>query len=381
MPTEGAGGTGGAGGVGGSGPTGRDADDRTEAPAAPTERAPDRSGSWLVRYRALLGPIAAVLLFLAGMRWSPFEPHPRPADPSGTPGGEATWADADWAVFEGTVRGAVAAGADTLPMGELMAQIGLSLVGMPYVPGTLEVEGPERLVIDFGGLDCVTFVENVYAMAAAVKAGVASRLDDRGAVEGEYERMLRSLRYRGNVIDGYTSRLHYFSEWIADAEVKMLAEDVTDDLGGVVDREPIDFMSTHPDAYRQLSDPDNLEAIRLLEEILSARGRYFIPEGRIADVSGGIRTGDIIAATSTVGGLDVAHTGLAVRLDGTLRLLHAPLVGDSVQVSEESLAERIRRIEGQDGIIVARPLEPRSASSATSLRPAPMASRLAMEPR
>ena len=37
--------------------------------------------------------------------------------------------------------------------------------------------------------------------------------------------------------------------------------------------------------------------------------------------------------------------------------MHAPLVGDSVQISEVTLAERIQRIEGQDGIIVARPLD------------------------
>ena len=82
-----------------------------------------------------------------------------------------------------------------------------------------------------------------------------------------------------------------------------------------------------------------------------------MPEERLAAVAPSIRDGDIIAATSTVAGLDVAHTGLALWVDGTLRLLHAPLVGDSVQISEESLPQRIRRIRGQDGILVARPTE------------------------
>lgn len=326
-------------------------------------RRPDDDVSIVTRYRALLGPLAGVALVVVAMFWSPFEPHPLPADPSGAPGGEVSWAESDWSVFERTVRSAVAAGADTLPMGDAMVRVGLELVGTPYEPGTLEVEGPERLVIDLGGLDCVTFVENVYAIAAAVKAGVAGRLDDRAAIEGEYERMLRAMRYRGNVIDGYPSRLHYFSEWILDGEAKELVEDVTDELGGVVDREPIDFMSTHADAYRQLADPGNLETVRRIEELLSARGRHYVPEDRIDEVADRIRDGDVIAATSTVEGLDVAHTGLALWVDGTLKLLHAPLVGDSVQVSERSLAERIRSIEGQDGIIVARPLEPGGSAS------------------
>ena len=315
-------------------------------------------------YRGVLGPVVVVLIFLAAMRWSPFEPHRPPADPSGAPAGTASWLDDDWRAVEAVIRDSRAAGLDALPMGRLMAEIGRGLVGTPYAPGTLEVEGPERLVVNLRELDCVTFVENVYALAVMVKSGAADRLADRGAVEGEYERVLRALRYRNGLIDGYPSRLHYFSDWIADGERKGLLTDVTRELGGVLDDEPIDFMSSHPDAYRQLADEDALADVRETEARISARGRWFLPESRIADVAQRIEDGDIIAATSTVDGLDVAHTGLALWVDGTLRLLHAPLVGESVQISEATLADRIVAIEGQDGILVARPLEPRIAGPA-----------------
>ena len=79
----------------------------------------------------------------------------------------------------------------------------------------------------------------------------------------------------------------------------------------------------------------------------------------IAGVEDRIQDGDIIAATSTVAGLDIAHTGIALWRDGRLHLLHAPLAGGVVQISELSLAERIQRIGGQDGVMVARPLEAR----------------------
>ncbi len=315
------------------------------------------------RYRAVFGPIAVVVLFAAGMRWSPFEPHRAPADPSGTPGGTPSWLDGDWAVFERTVREAHVARMDTLPMGALMAALGRGFVGTPYVPQTLEVDGPERLVINFQALDCVTFVENVFALARFVKSGGGARLEDRGQIEGEYERLLRSLRYRNDVIDRYPSRLHYFTDWIGENERKLLLHDISEELGGVVDREPIDFMTTHREAYRQLSDSDAVDEMRRIEMGLSASGRHYVPEERIGDVAGDIRDGDVIAATSTVGGLDVAHTGLALWVDGTLRLLHAPLVGEAVQISETSLADRITQIEGQDGIIVARPLEPFASTS------------------
>ena len=70
-----------------------------------------------------------------------------------------------------------------------------------------------------------------------------------------------------------------------------------------------------------------------------------------------IRTGDVIAATSTVPGLDVAHTGFAYWVGDELHLLHAPLVGSTVVLSERPLAQRIREISGQDGIMVSRPAE------------------------
>jgi hypothetical protein len=321
----------------------------------------------MVKYRAIVGPVAVILIFVAGMYFSPFEPHRPPVGPAGTPLGEISWDDADWDVLATTVRSALAVRADTLPMGAAMGVVGRSLVGTAYVPHTLEVEGPERLVIDFQGLDCVTFVENVYATAALLRSEID--LGDRADVEAEYERILSALRYRNGFIDGYQSRLHYFTDWIADGERKLLVEDVTSELGGIEDSEPVDFMSTHPDAYRQLDDPDVLDAIRVAEASLSARPRIYLPQERIADVSSSIREGDIIAATSTVEGLDVAHTGIAVRVEGTLRLMHAPLAGEAVQVSERTLAERIVAIDSQDGIIVARPLEPLTARRPDSQRP------------
>jgi len=268
-----------------------------------------------------------------------------------------SWDDTDWEAFESKVRWAAAEGVDTLSVGRAMVELGRSFVGTPYVPQTLEAEGPERLVIDFGGLDCVTLVENVLAMARFIRASGVELLSDRAVSEDRYESLLAEVRYRDGSIDGYPSRLHYFSDWVADNTRRGLIDDVSDDLGGILDTEPIDFMTTHAEAYRQLAEPEHVALVREAEVRLTAVGRHFVPEGRIAEVAHRISDGDIIAATSTVSGLDVAHTGLALWLDGALHLLHAPLVGDSVQISEVPLADRILRIEGQDGILVARPLE------------------------
>jgi hypothetical protein len=318
-------------------------------------------------YRALLGPIGVIALFFIAVKWSPFEPHAEPVSdalpvPWENPRAAPSWPDADWAVFEEKVRWALDVRADTLPLGQAMAALGRSFVGTAYVPGTLEMDGPEHLVINFRGLDCVTFVENVFALSRFVSeagrvfdADADAVLGNRGAVEDAYEEVLASLRYRNGEVGEYPSRLHYFTDWIGDNDRRGLVADVTGDLGGVLDREPIDFMTTHTDAYRQLADAAYVDEVRAAEERLSTAGRIFVPEGDIEAAASQIRDGDIIAATSTVEGLDVAHTGLALWVDGALHLLHAPLVGESVQISEVSLAARIRRIGGQDGIIVARP--------------------------
>jgi hypothetical protein len=43
-------------------------------------------------------------------------------------------------------------------------------------------------------------------------------------------------------------------------------------------------------------------------------------------------------------------------VDERLHLLHAPATGKSVEVTDRPLAEWLPRFDGQDGIMVARPL-------------------------
>lgn len=268
--------------------------------------------------------------------------------------------DNDWGIVFEQVRWAYSQQLDTLPIGEIVARIGQNLLGTRYTPHTLEVPGEERLVIELEELDCVTFVENVLALARLVQRAPMGILAEERVYKAFYSGILTNIRYRGGRLDGYASRLHYFSEWITDNEAMGMLRHISGELGGVTDHEPVTFMTTHADLYRQLGEnPSFLEAVREVEEALSAQPRIFVPEEDIAAVVDQIENGDIIAATSTVPGLDVAHTGIALWVDGRLHLLHAPLVGDSVQISELPLAERILGNTGQDGIMVARPLDVR----------------------
>jgi hypothetical protein len=266
------------------------------------------------------------------------------------------WTREDWEIFQRTIRTAAEEGLDTLPLGEAVAEMGRLFLGSPYVPRTLEVPGPERLVVNLRGLDCVTFVENALALTRFSRLHGPGALEDPARARRLYEADLATLRYRDAAPDGYASRIHYFSEWLqrndGDGRVHILS-----DLPGTAeDGEPIDFMSTHAEAYDQLADAETLARIREVEGALNERSpRPWVPEARIPEAASGIRTGDVIAATSTVRGLDVAHTGIAVWVDDRLHLLHAPLVGSTVVLSERPLADRIQGIGSQDGIMVARP--------------------------
>lgn len=263
--------------------------------------------------------------------------------------GDVVYEPRDVEIFRETMAWARRERLDTAALGTVIARMGRRFVGDDYIPNTLDLPGPERLVVNLRAFDCVTYVESVLALARVFKAG----RPEFAAFTDE----LRRIRYRGGELDGYVSRLHYFSEWIADNEELGLVRDITRDLGGKADDEPIDFMSTHADAYAPLAgEPERLERVREIESRLSARPRYVIPEGDIGPIASRIQDGDIIAATSSVEGLDVAHTGFAIRVDGRLHLMHAPLVGKSLEISDQPLAVRILRISGQDGIMVARPL-------------------------
>ena len=253
----------------------------------------------------------------------------------------------DREIFDQSIRRARAEGVDSLPIGERIVAVGRWFVGADYIPGTLEI-APERLVVNLEQLDCVTYVESVLAIARVL--GRPAPTFDR------YLHELRTIRYRQGELDGYASRLHYFSEWIADNARLGIVSDITAELGGVALDERIDFMSANRDLYPALRSDDVLELIRGVEESVSNLDSYYIPKDRIAKVAPQIKDGDIIAATSAIEGLDVAHTGFAVWIDGALHFMNAPLVGRSVEISELPLAERMQRISEQDGIMVARPL-------------------------
>ncbi|MFH0991355.1 MAG: N-acetylmuramoyl-L-alanine amidase-like domain-containing protein [bacterium] len=260
-------------------------------------------------------------------------------------------ADEDTIICKKKFEFAAAASLKTKPIGEVIAEIGKTFLGTEYVGHVLEAQGEEQLVINLRALDCVSFCENCIVLARCIKKSKTT-FDD-------YKKELQFIRYRGGVIDRYPSRLHYFSDYIFDNEKKKVFKNITEELGGVPYKKKVTFMSTHPESYRQLMEhPDFVKIIQKQETEISRRKMVHIPKEAVARVASKIPSGSVIGITTTIEGMDIAHTGIAIRHEGELRFMHAPMAGKQVQITPTSLADYLQGHPKHIGIMVARVLEP-----------------------
>ncbi len=225
--------------------------------------------------------------------------------------------------------------------------IGKSFLATPYVEKTLEIGDTETLVVNLRGLDCTTYVENVLAF------GLTLKTEDQSFQK--FANNLKIIRYRNGVLDGYPSRLHYFTDWIRNNEKKGLIKDITSDLNGVTSEKAINFMGTHRSLYPFLADDENFEAIQKIEAELAKETLCILPQNEIVNQEHLIQSGDIIALATSIKGLDVTHTGFAIRQpSGRIHLLHASSSGQ-VEITEQPLVDYLKKIKSNIGIIVARP--------------------------
>ncbi len=236
-------------------------------------------------------------------------------------------------------------------MGGTLVAVGKTFLGTSYLAKTLEIGDTESLVINLQGLDCTTFIENVLAFSLMLNEDQTS-FDD-------FTKTLKTIRYKNGVLNGYSSRLHYFSEWIANNQLKGIIKDITAKIGGTPIIKEINFMSTHRELYPFLKENDeNLEQIKASENYLNSQEICILPQDQIAANEHLIHSGDIIALTTSIKGLDITHTGIATREDdGRIHLLHASTTG-AVEVSKLPLVDYLKGVKSNTGIMVARPKAP-----------------------
>ena len=230
---------------------------------------------------------------------------------------------------------------------ELIISIGTYFKNTPYLAHTLEMEGDEQLIINLRQMDCTTFVEYVLAFAHTIESGNMSLWD--------FAQILSCIRYRDGVIDGYPSRLHYFSEWIHSHSQQEILQLISENSEFKSYDIQVGFMTSNPASYRQLSNPDFLATLKEIESQVSAIELVYLPKNSIEAAEEVIHNGDIIAFTTNIQGLDVTHTGFAYHHNGRLHLLHASTRSNSVEITPVPLSQYLEPMSRVTGIIVARP--------------------------
>ncbi len=229
---------------------------------------------------------------------------------------------------------------------EIEIAVARYFLSTPYVAKTLDVNGAEHLVINLREFDCTTFLENVFSLSSCIK----NKSNDFET----YCQTLVNFRYRSGIIDEYPSRLHYFTEWLLDNEKKQLISIVSNTFATDTFDAKVNFMSTHTESYPQLVNEAFVQQIAEKEKEISQAKLTFVPKEKIHAMEKYIQNGDLIAITTTISGLDIAHVGLAYFVNNRLHLFHASSTQNKVVISDETLQDYLSGIKKNNGIIVAR---------------------------
>lgn len=227
---------------------------------------------------------------------------------------------------------------------ENIIYIASKLIDTPYQAGTLETI-PEQLTVDFSGMDCTTFVENVIALALTVRENRTSWHD--------FVYNLERIRYRNGTLNGYSSRLHYISDWIIDNSHRGILMEATDRIANPAYQiKTLDFMSLNRDKYPALEDDSEFEKLKSAEIGYRSHRYPYIKPINIKNTP--LRDGDIIAITTKTPGLDVQHIGFIKIIDGQPHLLHASSAKGKVIVDPTPLGDYLKRNRTATGIRVIR---------------------------
>lgn len=222
------------------------------------------------------------------------------------------------------------------------------LLGTPYVAHTLEGD-EEMLTINIHELDCLTFIETLYALTRAT-------LNNRYSWR-DYAANIENVRYRGGEMGDYSTRIHYISEWIIDNHMRGNLVEITPDLPHAEYLvKNIDYMSHNPGQYRQLkNDSAMVEKIKRYELL---RHRYpYLKRSWLDDkaVKAALRSGDFVSLVTKIQGLDVSHNGIIVIDDkGEPHLLDASMSGGKVMLEDKPLFKFLEKSKTNIGVRVFR---------------------------
>jgi len=234
--------------------------------------------------------------------------------------------------------------------GQLITRAGRLQVDRPYLHKLQRTE-VERLTVELASFQCVSFVESTLAVARCTWIGAQT--------EACFMEEMQRSRYRHGKMAGYPSRLHYFSDWLADNATRRRISLRTHELGGETATYPFNYMSRHASRYPSLAIEENLRAIAADESRLSTQEFSVLSRERLQLLRRGFADGDLVAFVGNKQGILVTHAGFVdLAADKTPRVLHASSYHKRVLLTKSGVAAYVLRKPERRGIMVARPLPP-----------------------
>ncbi|WP_406848407.1 DUF1460 domain-containing protein [Xanthomonas citri] len=177
-----------------------------------------------------------------------------------------------------------------LSVGHLIKVISAEFLDTPYQANMLQGSAttPEKLIIDFRGLDCFTYLDYVEAARHAYS-------------QQDFVDRLILTRYVHGVV-GFTSRKHFFSDWVA--RPYQLADDITATLSPRA-------VSVEKDLNLKADGSLYLPGLPVVQRTIA-----YIPAADVdRTVIQKLRSGDYVGRYSPSAGLDVSHVGIFLQTD------------------------------------------------------------------
>ena len=254
-----------------------------------------------------------------------------------------------------------------LEVGDRIQAIAEQFLGEHYQANLLEQSSTEQPFISLHQFDCVLFLETILALTTVLSKNsdntepLLSSMLSISQSESELFTAIQRYRYRDGKIDGYCSRLHYFSDWILDNQRRGNIDQIVQDPRSTILMRPLNFMSNNWQKYPPLvKNPALRDCIaqsetKISNQLKTSALRY-IPTQELRSQQSKLRSGDLVGIVTNMNGLDVIHSGFLYRKHSKLQtgLIHAS-IRSGIKISPD-LERYVMGVEGAIGIVVARPV-------------------------
>ncbi|WP_375677917.1 DUF1460 domain-containing protein [Bartonella sp. AP72JLCBS] len=213
--------------------------------------------------------------------------------------------------------------------GALIDFLSEAFLGTPYQANVLHgsENTPEKLIIDFRGLDCFTYLDYVEALRKSTS-------------QTEFINNVIKTRYiNGNV--HFLNRKHFFTDW-AYREYK-LATDITAEISPHA-------VKIEKYLNKKADGESYLPGLPVVKRTITYIPSNFINE----EVIGCLQSGDFIGIYTKLAGLDVTHVGFFIMTDKGPMLRNASSRKENEKVVDSPF---MNYVEKTPGIIVLRALE------------------------